>query len=78
MVEFAVRNAVDLDDYRTVNNALGTLGLITLNNDVFICAIIGATQVATVRPGETVQKIHSVEFCWWLSGRLATFTDIRI
>jgi hypothetical protein len=78
MVEFAARNAVDFNDYRTVNNALGTLGLITLNNDVFICAIIGATQVAAVRPGETVQKINSVEFCWWLSGRLATFTDLQI
>ena len=63
MVEFAARDAVDLNGYRTVNSAQGTLGLITLNNDVFLCAITGASQVATVRPGETVQKIHSVEFC---------------
>jgi hypothetical protein len=63
MVEFAARNSVDLDDYRTVNYAQGTLGLITLNSDVFLCAIIGSSQVATVRPGETVQKIHAVEFC---------------
>ena len=63
MVEFAAGRAIDLNVYRTVNNAQGTLGLITLNNDVFLCAITGASQVATVRSGETVQKIHSVEFC---------------
>jgi hypothetical protein len=63
MVEFAARNSLDLDGYRIVNNAMGTLGLITLNNDVFLCAIISASQVASVRPGETVQRIHSVEFC---------------
>jgi hypothetical protein len=63
MVEFTVRNSLDLTGYRTVNNAQGTLGLITLNNDVFLCAIILASQVASVRPGETVQRIHSVEFC---------------
>lgn len=63
MVEFAAQNSIDLNGYRTVSTAQGTLGLITLNNDVFLCAIIGASQVASVRPGETVQKIHSVEFC---------------
>lgn len=63
MVEFAARNSLDLDGYRTVSSAQGTLGLITLNNDVFLCAIIGSSQVATVKPGETVQRIHAVEFC---------------
>jgi len=41
------------------------LGLITLNNDVFLCVITGSEEVATVRPGETVQKIFAVEFCEW-------------
>jgi ligand-binding sensor domain-containing protein len=63
MVEFGARNSLELNSFRTVNNAQGTLGLITLNNDVFLCTIILASQVASVRPGETVQRIHSVEFC---------------
>ena len=63
MVEFAARDSVDLTGYRTVNNAQGTLGLITLKNDIFLCAIILASQIASVRPGETVQRIHAVEFC---------------
>ena len=41
---------------------LGTLGLITVNNDVFLCVVSGSVKVATVRPGETVQRIHTVEF----------------
>jgi SacI homology domain/Endonuclease/Exonuclease/phosphatase family len=45
-----------------VLTAKGTLGLITLNNDVFICMVTGSIEVANVRPGETVQKIYSVEF----------------
>jgi hypothetical protein len=63
MVEFVAWDSLDLEGYRIVATALGTLGLITLNNDVFICVIKGASQVATVRPDETVQKIHSVDFC---------------
>jgi hypothetical protein len=63
MVEFGIRDSLDLNGYRTVNSAQGTLGLITLNDDVFLCAIISASQVASVRPGETVQRINSVEFC---------------
>jgi synaptojanin len=76
MVEFGARNSLELNSFRTVNNAQGTLGLITLNNDVFLCTIILASQVATVRPGETVQRIHSVEFCahtsclWWQKSML--------
>lgn len=62
MVEFASRDTLDLDGYRTVGKAYGTLGLVTLNNDVFLCVVSGASQVATVRPGETVQMIYAVEF----------------
>ena len=62
MVEFGPRESLDLSEYRTVGSGHGTLGLITLNNDVFICVVTGSTQVANVRPGETVQKIHAVEF----------------
>lgn len=78
MVEFAPRSSLDLDGYRPVSNAEGTLGLITLNNDVFLCAIIGATDVATVRPGETVRRINWVEFCaFGSSSRLQSFADLE-
>jgi hypothetical protein len=64
IVEFAALSSVDLQDYRNLCPVPvhGTLGLITINNDVFICLVTGATRVAVVRPGETVEKIHTVEF----------------
>ena len=73
MVEFASQDALDLAGYRTVNNAQGTLGLITLNNDVFLCVIILASQVASVRPGETVQRILAVDFCLHAPTPLSTY-----
>ncbi len=64
MVEFADVSSVDLSDFRTLSPlpVHGTLGLITINNDVFLCVVTGTTKVASVRPGETVEKIHGVEF----------------
>lgn len=64
MVEFSSVESVDLSEYRTLSPlpVHGTLGLITLNNDVFLCVVTGATKVANVRPGETVEKIFGVEF----------------
>ena len=64
MVEFAPSSALDLSDYRTLSPlpVFGTLGLITINNDVFLCVVTGAVKVATVRPGETVEKIFGVDF----------------
>lgn len=66
MVEFSGLDHVDLTDYRPLrtSNVHGTLGLINIRADVFLCIISEAARVATVRPGETVQKILSVEFCW--------------
>ncbi|KAK2750115.1 inositol polyphosphate 5-phosphatase [Myotisia sp. PD_48] len=49
-------------DYRRLGSGYGTLGLITLNSDIFICVITRATTVAEVRPGETVERIVAVEF----------------
>ncbi len=63
MVEFSLLASLDLTGYRSIRGALGTLGMVTLENDVFLCVITGSSQAATVRPGETVQRIHSVEFC---------------
>jgi hypothetical protein len=64
MVEFSTVSTVDLSDYRTLSPlpVYGTLGLITVNNDLFICVVAGASRVASVRPGETVEKIYAVEF----------------
>lgn len=62
IVEFSDSFSADLKGYRTLSNCYGTLGLITLNGDVFLCVITRSAQVATVRPGETAQRIYSVEF----------------
>ncbi|KAI9745444.1 MAG: inositol polyphosphate 5-phosphatase [Claussenomyces sp. TS43310] len=64
MVAFTDLDSVDIDDYRTVSPlpVRGTLGLITINSYVFLCVVTGSTKVATVRPGETVEKILGVEF----------------
>ena len=49
MVEFAVLEDVDLTDYRMLraSGVHGTLGLININADVFLCVISGAVRVAT-------------------------------
>ncbi|ESZ99269.1 phosphoinositide phosphatase [Sclerotinia borealis F-4128] len=78
MVEFADVSSVDLSDYRTLSPmpVHGTLGLITVSNDIFLCVITGTTRVAQVRPGETVEKILGVEFhCLNNAEYDNTFTD---
>ena len=63
MVEFSSLSAIDLQDYRPLTHSCkGTLGLVTLGRDVFICLVNGSSHVATVRPGERVERIHTVEF----------------
>ena len=73
MVEFATLEDVDLSEYRVLRASCvyGTLGLININADVFLCVISGALRVATVRPNETVQRILSVEFCEYLFAAFA-------
>lgn len=52
-----------MQDYRRLSSTVqGTLGLVTLNGDVFLCVVNGSRKVASVRPGETIQVILSVEF----------------
>lgn len=63
IVEFSSLSSVDLGDYRHLADGHGTLGLITLNNDVFLCVVTASSRAATVRPGETVLRIDNVEFC---------------
>lgn len=65
MVEFCTKDQFDLSEYVPVRSSSvhGTLGLINVNADTFICVISGASPVATIRPGENVLRIISVEFC---------------
>ena len=65
MVEFASLSTIDLTDYRHISTSgvYGTLGLININKDVFLSVITAASPVATLRPGENVQRIVAVEFC---------------
>ncbi|KAI8632322.1 SacI homology domain-containing protein [Xylariaceae sp. FL1651] len=64
MVEFLPASRHLLNDFRPLipRPIYGTLGLISINQDVFLCVITHTSRVATLRPGETVEKIVSVEF----------------
>jgi hypothetical protein len=64
MVEFSPTSDGLLDDYRplTPRPIYGTLGLISIGQDVFLCVITQASRVASLRPGETVEKIEAVQF----------------
>jgi len=69
IVEFSTVQSADLDGYRSLTSlsVQGTLGLVTINGDIFLCVVSGASRVAAVRPGENVQQITSVEFREWLA-----------
>ncbi|KAJ9297587.1 hypothetical protein DTO271G3_4362 [Paecilomyces variotii] len=62
LVEFCSASSINLREYRLLGEGHGTLGLITLNHDVFICVATASSKAATVRPGETVLRIDNVEF----------------
>ena len=49
MVEFTAHEDVELTDYRVLraSGIHGTLGLININADVYLCVISGAVRVAT-------------------------------
>lgn len=64
-VEFSDVSSVDLRGYRPLGAGHGTLGLVTLNEDVFVCVVTGSSQAATVRPGEAVSRIDNVDFCMY-------------
>ncbi|CAI7635984.1 unnamed protein product [Penicillium glandicola] len=61
-VEFSDLREADLEGYRRLGYGYGTLGLVTLNEDVFVCVVTSSSQAATVRPGETVSRIDNVGF----------------
>ncbi|CAD6504524.1 BgTH12-00034 [Blumeria graminis f. sp. triticale] len=63
-VELTTINSIGLSGYQPLSHLSihGTLGLITIKNDIFLCVVSSASKVATVRPGETVEKISGVNF----------------
>ncbi|KAJ5919019.1 hypothetical protein N7466_009962 [Penicillium verhagenii] len=61
-VEFLDVASADLGAYRPLGAGHGTLGLVTLNEDLFVCVVTTSSQAATVRPGEVVSRIDSVDF----------------
>ena len=62
-VELHPSEKADLRDYKTIDYSVsGTLGLITIDSDVFLCIVNGAKKAATLRPGENVQQILAVDF----------------
>ncbi len=64
IVEFSPTSKRLLEDYRpmTPRPIYGTLGLISVEGNVFLCVITQASRVAMLRPGETVERILAVEF----------------
>ncbi|RMY60239.1 hypothetical protein D0865_01640 [Hortaea werneckii] len=64
VVEFSPWEGQDMSEYRTLSTLRvhGTLGLVTINGDVFLCVVTHSKTVATVRPGESIQKILNVDF----------------
>jgi hypothetical protein len=74
-VEFLEASSVDLAGYRSLGAGYGTLGLVTLNEDVFVCVVTGSSQAATVRPAEAVSRIDNVDFCTHLMKYLPSITS---
>lgn len=64
LAEFIPTGNFDTSHYRPMKlqKMYGTLGLISLQNHVFLGVVTGCAQVARVREGETIQRIHAVEF----------------
>ncbi|GFF16671.1 DNase I-like protein [Aspergillus terreus] len=62
LVEFVSHSSAELKGYRSLGLGFGTLGLVTLDEDVFLCVVTGSSRAATVRPGETVSRIDNVDF----------------
>ena len=68
-VEFDTLESARLDGYKSMRMEVinyrihGTLGLITLNNDIFLCVVSGVSpRPIVIRPGETVRRIDAVDF----------------
>lgn len=76
LVEFVSLSSAELKGYRSLGIGFGTLGLVTLDEDVFLCVVTGSSRAATVRPGETVSRIDNVDFCMFLDSFVLPSADI--
>lgn len=65
IIEFVKLETINFDEqYRLLSphECQGCLGLIEINADVYVCVITKGAEVAQPRPGETINRIYSVEF----------------
>lgn len=67
LVEFVGQSDVELGSYRKLGEGYGTLGLITLGDEVFLSVVTARSKAATIRPGENISRIDNVDFCKALS-----------
>jgi len=63
-VEFSSIEEADLTGFISLSSLIiyGTLGLIQIKDDTFLCVVNGSNRIATTRPGENVLQITSVDF----------------
>ncbi|KAG5438606.1 hypothetical protein PCANB_002712 [Pneumocystis canis] len=64
IAKFCKWNDIDYSEYSLITSKVvyGCMGLISIEDNIFICLITGYSQVATLRATETVNRIHDVEF----------------
>ena len=64
MVDFSTRSTLGLEDYKPLRPlpVHGTLGVVNIGKDIFLCVVTAASHVAQLRPRENIQKISSVHF----------------
>ncbi|QSL66603.1 hypothetical protein MERGE_000985 [Pneumocystis wakefieldiae] len=64
IAKFCKWDDIDYSQYflATSKPIYGCMGLISIEDNVFICLITGYSQVASVRATETINRIHDVEF----------------
>jgi hypothetical protein len=63
VVELLTHPSTDLRGYQLLGGGCGIIGLITLNQDVFICVVTSSSKAAAVRPEEAILRISNVDFC---------------
>ncbi|KTW30137.1 hypothetical protein T552_00615 [Pneumocystis carinii B80] len=64
IAKFCKWDDIDYSEYFLATSKViyGCMGLISIENNVFICLITGYSQIASVRATETINRIHDVEF----------------
>ncbi|CCK71986.1 phosphatidylinositol-3-/phosphoinositide 5-phosphatase INP52 KNAG_0I02010 [Huiozyma naganishii CBS 8797] len=78
-VELVPNHELKRSDYKrlTRHEVHGFIGLISLNDSIFIGTITGSAKVASPTPHETVNKIYAVDF-YCLTDRSWDFVDLDV